>query len=509
MILSTLLAASLAWSPTPATAAAQAAAAPAPFALRDGDRVVFYGDSITQDGAYARFVEEYVRTRFPQWNVRFYNAGVGGDTVRGGGSGPIDVRLARDVIALKPTVVTIMLGMNDGGYKRFDPTTLSAFADGYRAIVERLQRELPGVRLTLIRPSPFDDVARPPQFAPGYDDTLRRLGCYVVTLAATAKADVADFRDRVNAGLATVVKDNPELAKQIIPDRVHPGPSGHMLMGATLLRTWHAPGLVSRVAIDAAAAAGPVVTSAEKATVTGLAAAGGGLAWTQLDESLPLPLNYDDAGVDLAQKAGADLESLDVQTARGHRPRARAVRGEGRRAVGRDVRRRGARPRREPRAVQHADALAGVLRRVVDGRRARPAAAAPAPARRRGEGAVPRGHRRRARRARRSSTRRPAANRRSRRRGSSSSSPCDSPHGRPLLGQRRAGLRPGPTRSGTSLHGSSAAPWRAPSESRLFSTLPRALRGSASTRTNAAGTLNEASCRRHAASSVAGSASPA
>jgi lysophospholipase L1-like esterase len=305
-IVSTLLAASLAWSPTPAAAAA----APSPFALRDGDRVVFYGDSITQDGAYARFVEEYVRTRFPQWNVRFYNAGVGGDTVRGGGSGPIDVRLARDVIALKPTVVTIMLGMNDGGYKRFDPTTLSAFADGYRAIVERLQRELPGVRLTLIRPSPFDDVARPPQFAPGYDDTLRRLGCYVVTLAATAKADVADFRDRVNAGLAAVVKDNPELAKQIIPDRVHPGPSGHVLMGATLLRTWHAPGLVSRVAIDAA---GPVVASAEKAAVTGLAAAGGGLAWTQTDESLPLPLNYDDAGVDLAQKAGADLESLDEQ----------------------------------------------------------------------------------------------------------------------------------------------------------------------------------------------------
>ena len=49
--------------------------------------------------------------------MRFYNAGVGGDTVRGGGAGPIDVRLERDVIALKPTVVTVMLGMNDGGYK--------------------------------------------------------------------------------------------------------------------------------------------------------------------------------------------------------------------------------------------------------------------------------------------------------------------------------------------------------------------------------------------------------
>ena len=133
-----------------------------------------------------------------------------------------------------------------------------------------------------------------------------------MTLATGAKADVADFRESVNAGLSAVVKDNPELAKQVIPDRVHPGPPGHMLMGATLLRTWHAPGLVSRVTIDAA---GPTVASAEKALHDRRPRRrpGGGLAWTQTDESLPLPINYDDASVDLAQKAGADLESLDEQ----------------------------------------------------------------------------------------------------------------------------------------------------------------------------------------------------
>ena len=161
-----------------ASAPALAAEAPAPFALRDGDRVVFYGDSITQDGAYARFVEEYVRTRFPQWDIRFYNAGVGGDTVRGGGAGPIDVRLERDVIAFKPTVVTIMLGMNDGGYKPFDPMTLATFGEGYRAIVARLQQALPGVRLTFIRSSPFDDVARRRSSSPA---TTTRSGASAAT----------------------------------------------------------------------------------------------------------------------------------------------------------------------------------------------------------------------------------------------------------------------------------------------------------------------------------------
>ena len=287
---------------------ARAADPAAPFALHDGDRVVFYGDSITQDGGYGRFVEEYVRTRYPRWDVRFYNAGVGGDTVRGGWAGPADVRLDRDVVALKPTVVTIMLGMNDGGYKPFDPTTLAAFGDGYRAIIARLKQALPGVRLTLIRTSPFDDVSRPPQFAPGYDDALRRLGCYVSSLGE--KATVVDFRDPVNAGIAAVLKENPDLARQLLPDRVHPGAAGHTVMGATLLRAWNAPALVTRVAIDAAAKA---ATAAENSEVTGLAAAAGGLSWTQLDRALPLPLSFEDATTELAQKAGADLDGLDQE----------------------------------------------------------------------------------------------------------------------------------------------------------------------------------------------------
>jgi len=289
-------------------ATARAADPPAPFALHDGDRVVFYGDSITQDGGYARFVEEYVRTRYPQWDVRFYNAGVGGDTVRGGWAGPVDVRLGRDVVALKPTVVTIMLGMNDGGYKPFDPTTLAAFGEGYRAIVAKLRQALPGVRLTFIRTSPFDDVSRPPQFAPGYDDALRRLGCYVSSLGD--KETVVDFREPVNAGIAAVLKENPDLARQLLPDRVHPSAAGHTVMGAALLRAWNAPSLVTRVAIDAAAKA---VTGAENSAVTGLAAAAGGLSWTQLDRALPLPVSFEDATIELAQKAGADLDSLDQE----------------------------------------------------------------------------------------------------------------------------------------------------------------------------------------------------
>src|SRR6478752_1154042 len=91
-----------------------------PFYLKEGDRVVFYGDSITDQRLYTTFTETYVLTRFPAMKVDFIHSGWGGDRVGGGGGGPIDVRLERDVIAYKPSVMTIMLGMNDGSYKALD-----------------------------------------------------------------------------------------------------------------------------------------------------------------------------------------------------------------------------------------------------------------------------------------------------------------------------------------------------------------------------------------------------
>src|SRR5438067_456424 len=90
------------------------------FYLHDGDRVVFYGDSITDQRLYTVFTETYVLTRFPKKNIAFVHSGWGGDRVTGGGGGPIDLRLKRDVVAYRPTVMTIMLGMNDGSYRAYD-----------------------------------------------------------------------------------------------------------------------------------------------------------------------------------------------------------------------------------------------------------------------------------------------------------------------------------------------------------------------------------------------------
>src|SRR5262245_55109428 len=86
------------------------------FPFQTGDRVMFLGDSITEQYQYSSDIELYLTTRFPAWKLSFMNAGISGDTATGGAN-----RFQQQVLDEKPTVVTINFGMNDGAYGAFDP----------------------------------------------------------------------------------------------------------------------------------------------------------------------------------------------------------------------------------------------------------------------------------------------------------------------------------------------------------------------------------------------------
>ncbi|MCC6536796.1 MAG: DUF1080 domain-containing protein [Bryobacterales bacterium] len=288
-------------------AAALTAAAQSSFHLKDGDRVVFYGDSITDQRLYTTFAETFAVTRFPQRTITFVHSGWGGDRVTGGGGGGIDERLRRDVDAYKPTVVTIMLGMNDGRYRAFDQQIFDIYSRGYKNIVQKIKAANAGVRITAIQPSPFDDVTYEPRFAGGYNAVLLRYSDFIRELAAAESLQVADLNGPVTAMLAKAKAQDAALSQKIIPDRVHPGASGHLIMAAGLLKAWGAPAVVSEVEIDAAG--GGRLTRQERTAVTGLK----GLAWMQKDESLPMPIDLRDPAMALAVRSSDFQESLNRQ----------------------------------------------------------------------------------------------------------------------------------------------------------------------------------------------------
>jgi lysophospholipase L1-like esterase len=286
------------------------AIAQSPFYLKDGDRVVFYGDSITDQRLYTTFVETFVLTRFPSLDVRFIHSGWGGDRVTGGQGGRIDVRLARDVFAHKPTVVTVMLGMNDGHYRPFEQPIYNRFIEGYDRLITTLKTELPRARLTVIQPSPYDDVTRPPFEGGSYNAVMLRFGAFIRQVATREHLTFADFNSDLVRVLRKVNAEDAKAALQLIPDRVHPTAAGHLVMTQALLKAWQAPALVTSVELDAAQKR---VVIARNTHVADLDRDGAALRWTQLDGALPMPVDISDPVIELAVEASDFVRALDQQ----------------------------------------------------------------------------------------------------------------------------------------------------------------------------------------------------
>ncbi len=271
-------------NPPPSVPDASAPAQPArgPFYLKDGDRVCFYGDSITEQRFYPVEVQTYVLTRFPHLRIRYVDAAVGGDRVTGGWAGPIDLRLRRDVFPFHPDVVTIMLGMNDAAYQPFNQKIFDTYKTGYEHIIQSLQQHLPGVRIVLLQTSPFDEGG----FTGGYNAVLGKYDEFVKSLADRYHLIDVDFNTPMNQLLNQTYQTHPQLAKKLFPGFIHPGPEMEMVMAQQLLQAWGAPATVSDVALTAQGK----VLQQTNTRVSGFAAAHGRLQWRQLDNALPLPM---------------------------------------------------------------------------------------------------------------------------------------------------------------------------------------------------------------------------
>jgi len=287
--------------------------------LQAGDRVAFYGDSITAQRYYTRFVEDFVLTRTPQLHVEFVNAGVPGDTVYGGYMGDAATRLKRDLFPTQPTVVTILLGMNDGYYMPFEQKYEDIFESGYRALLTAVHQGLPHARITLISSTPYDEITHGSEF-PHYGDTVKRHASFTRKLATESDSGFSDFHETVLKLTETGTSENKEMAALLIPDRIHPAEATQWTMAARLARDWGFSAVVSSVHLDALRSS-PVAK--ENAQVTQLAFNEGHLRWTQLDGALPLPLNLED-GILLFVLRSSDLAKMDQQILRiEHLPSAR------------------------------------------------------------------------------------------------------------------------------------------------------------------------------------------
>jgi lysophospholipase L1-like esterase len=286
--------------------ASAALASPGDFPFHNGDRVVFLGDSITEQRLYTTYIETYLLTRFPTWKLQFRNAGWGGDTswLRQRGA-PADQALKRDVLDFHPTVVTIDFGMNDAGYGAFNQDLYDQHMKGERAIVDQIKAAgaLPIVLTAsaVEKTEPGDDML-------GYNQNLQQFAAGDQSLAIEEKVPFADQLHPFAAAINRLRAGKADA--RLSGDVVHPGPAGHLMMADFILSGLNAPTTVSQVVIDAARGR---VKSTRGAAVTDLVKHDGGIVFHRLDDAIVFPIQDEARPVLAIVPVSSDLDRYIVQ----------------------------------------------------------------------------------------------------------------------------------------------------------------------------------------------------
>ena len=250
------------------------------FFFQPNDRIVFLGDSITEQYQYSTYVELYLTTRFPKGNMTFLNAGISGDTANGGAG-----RFKAQVLDEKPTAVTINFGMNDGGYGKFNPASNKVFVERTEAMLKAAKDA--GVRVLLLSPNAVD--RRNKSNGAEYVVTQKQ---FYAPLAGSAAKFGFPFVDQfaiTKAATDKMEQDDPKAEKaKPYYDGFHTSPPGGMLMAHAILTGAKAPAAVSTVAIGADGKA-----TATGATVAEVKAAADGVSFTRTDAAIPVPVQKD------------------------------------------------------------------------------------------------------------------------------------------------------------------------------------------------------------------------
>lgn len=243
--------------------------------LRPGDLVAVCGDSITQGGAYPRFVEVYLRACLGGTAAAVRNCGWSGT-----GSDHFAAHLADTVLPLQPAVATVCFGMNDGGYAAADDATERRYGESLAQSVRKLRAA--GVR-TVVLASPgvvdsryFKNPKHAAVDAAACNRTLARLGEVARRVAGEEEARFADVHTAMATGMAAAKQrygQDYAVAGEV--DGVHAGPPGHLAMAYAMLKALGCDGDLGTITVDLAAdradlPAGHRLVPSAPATVAGV-----------------------------------------------------------------------------------------------------------------------------------------------------------------------------------------------------------------------------------------------
>lgn len=205
-----------------------------------GLRIMFAGDSIT-DGmwgtpaygernhydynhvlghGFAEMCAADCMAKYPERNMKFYNRGISGDTVIG-----LAKRWNRDVLAVHPDIVSILIGINDIKDASAADFDFGVWEATYRSILDKTLESDPSVRFVLCTPFATARVLD------GTDPIYERRHPVVARMAGIIKEIAEDYDALVvdSFSMMDSLANDPKLTDHLfwMWDGVHPTTAGH------------------------------------------------------------------------------------------------------------------------------------------------------------------------------------------------------------------------------------------------------------------------------------------
>jgi lysophospholipase L1-like esterase len=192
------------------------------FLLKDGDTIVFLGDSITQAGSrpegYISLFDLFCGVQ--GYQVKSINAGIGGHK-----SNDMLARLESDVLRHRPAWVSISCGVNDVWHGE-KGVSLSDYQKNMTEIVDRCLQA--GAKVLLLTATPIHENLDSPEnlkLRP-YNDFLRQLA-----------KDKSVLLGDLFAAFERVYGTRLREGNMLTTDGVHMNPRGNRLMAREILKT--------------------------------------------------------------------------------------------------------------------------------------------------------------------------------------------------------------------------------------------------------------------------------
>ncbi|MDY3563495.1 SGNH/GDSL hydrolase family protein [Gemmata sp. JC673] len=214
-------------------AAPLAAAADAPPPLKKGEKIVFLGDSITQAGVgpkgYVTVVKGALHEAHKDLGIEVIGAGISGNKVS-----DLQRRLEKDVLAKKPTLVVIYIGINDVWHGEKDPargTPKDKFEAGLKEIIGKIKDG--GARVVLCTPTVIGEKKA------GANKLDAQLDEYADVSRKVAKETGSQLCDLRKAFVDHIAKNNSADKDRgvLTTDTVHLNDAGNKLVADTIRAT--------------------------------------------------------------------------------------------------------------------------------------------------------------------------------------------------------------------------------------------------------------------------------